>query len=135
MDASAWASLNAFAALLTLCEVDVGEVAAHLDGLERTGLEALLAAYAAHLTVLHGDGAFLHVVARHIHATVVLALGANLDDTARTSLGARTAAHAFVFVDLRKTRLFVDVEGVELAFLHAVAQAETAVRTSVLASI
>ena len=135
MDASAWAGLDAFAALLALREVDVGEVAAHLDSLERAGLEALLAADAAYLAVLHGDGAFLHVVACHINTTVVLALGTNLDDTARTSLGTCATTHAFVFVNLWKTSLFVDVEGIELAFLHAVAQTEAAVRTSVLACI
>ena len=135
MDASAWACLDAFAALLALREVDVGEVSAHLDSLERAGLEALLAADAAHLAVLHGDGACLDVVACHINTAVVLALGTNLDDAARTSLGTCAAAHAFVFVDFRKTSLFVNVEGVELAFLHTVAQTEAAVRTSVLACI
>ena len=135
MDASARAGLDAFAALLAFREVDVGEVAAHLDSFERAGLEALLAADAAYLAVLHGDGAFLHVVACHINTTVVLALGTNLDDTARTSLGTSAAAHAFVFIYLRKTCLFVDVEGVELAFLHAVAQTKAAIRTSVLASV
>ena len=135
MDASAWAGLDAFAALLALREVDVGEVAAHLDSLERAGLEALLAADAAHLAVLHGDSAFFHVVARHINSAVVLAFGANLDDTTWTSLGTSAAAHTFVFVDLRKTSLFVDVESIELAFFHAVAQTEAAVRTSVLACI
>ena len=121
MDASAWASLDALTALLALCEVDVGEVAAHLDSLERAGFEALLAADAAHLAVLHCDSAFLHVVARHIHSAVVLAFGTNLDNTARTSLGTCAAAYAFVFVNLRKPRFFVDVESVELAFFHAVA--------------
>ena len=135
MDASAWADLDALAALLALCEVDVGEVSAHLDSLERAGLEAFLASDAAHLAVLHRDGALLHVVACYIHSAVVLAFGANLDDAARTSLGTGAAAHAFVFVDLRQTCLFVDVESIELAFLHAVAQTEAAVRTSVLACI
>ena len=135
MYASARAGLDAFAALLALREVDVGEVAAHLDSLKRAGLEALLAADAAYLAVLHGDSAFFHVVARHINTTVVLTLGTNLDDAARTSLGTCAAAHAFVFVNLRKTSLFVDVQCIELAFLHAVAQTEAAVRTSVLACI
>ena len=121
MDASAWADFDAFAALLALREVDVGEVAAHLDSLERAGLEALLASDAAHLAALHSHSALLHVVASHIDTAVVLALGTNLDDAARTSLGTGTAANAFVFVNFRKTRLRVDVEGVELAFLHAVA--------------
>ena len=135
MDASAWANLDALTALLALSEVDVSKIAAHLDSLERAGLEALLASDAAYLTVLHRDGALLGVVARHIHSAVVLALGTNLDDAAWTSLGTSATAHAFVFVNLRKTCLFVDVEGIELAFLHAVAQTEAAVRTSVLASV
>ena len=135
MDASARAGLDALAALLALREVDVGEVAAHLDGFERAGLEALLAGYAAYLAVLHRNGAFLSVVAGHIHAAVVLTFGTDLDDAARTSLGTSAAAHAFVFVHLWQTCLLVDVEGVELAFLHTVAQPEAAVRTSVLASV
>ena len=122
MDASARAGLDALTALLALREVDVGEVAAHFDGLERTGLEAFLASNAAHLTVLHRHGAFLCVVARHIHTTVVLTLGTDLDDAARTSLGTCAAAHALVFVDLRQACLFVNVKRVELTFLHAVAQ-------------
>ena len=121
MDASAWAGLDALAALLAFREVDVGEVAAHLDSLEWAGLEALLAADAAHIAVLHRNCAFFHVVARHIHSAIVLAFGANLDDAARTSFGTSAAAHAFVFVNFRKTRLRVDVKGIELAFLHTVA--------------
>ena len=122
MDASARADLNALTELLALREVDVGEVAAHLDSLERAGLEALLAADTAYTAVLHRDSAFLNVVARHIHTTVVLALGTNLDDTTRTSLGTSATAHAFVFVNFRKTSFFINVESVELTFLHAVAQ-------------
>ena len=122
MDASARAGFNALTALLALCEVDVSEVAAHLDSLERAGLEALLTADATHIAVLHCDGTFLGVVARHIHTAVVLALGTNLDDTTRTSLGTSATAHAFVFVNFRKTSFFINVESVEPAFLHAVAQ-------------
>ena len=122
MDAATWTYLDALAALLALREVDVGEVAAHLDGLERAGLEALLAADAADTAVLHRDSALLGVVARHIHTTVVLTLGTDLDDAARTSLGTCAAAHALVFVDLRQACLFVNVKRVELTFLHAVAQ-------------
>ena len=135
MDAAAWTSLDAFTALLALREVDVGEVAAHLDSLERAGLEAFLAGDAANFAVLHRHGAFLHVVTCHVDTAVVLALGTDLDDAARTSLGTCAAAHAFVFINFRETSLLVDVERVELTFLHAVAQPEAAVRTSVLACI
>jgi len=135
MDGASRASLFALAARLALLGVDVGEVATHLNSLERAGLEALLAAYAAHVAVLDDQGALVGVGASHIDTAVVLATGTNLDDATGTGLGAHAAAHALVGVNDGQTRDGVDVQCIEIASAGAVAQAETAFRAATFASV
>lgn len=121
MDGATWADFFALAAALALGWVDVGEVAAHLDGFEWAGLHALLAADAADVAILDDQSAFVGVGAAHIHAAVVLATRTQFDDAARTNLGTGAAADAFLFIDFGQSRFLVDVQGVEWAFLGAVA--------------
>ena len=121
VDGAAWANFFTLAAALALGWVDVGEVAAHLDGLEWAGLYALLAADAADVAIFDDQSAFVGVGAAHIHATVVFAARTHFDDAARTSLGAGTAAHALLFIDFGQTGSLVDVQGVEGTFLGTVA--------------
>lgn len=120
-DTASWADLNAFATRLALFGVDVGEVASHLDGLERTGVEALLAADAADLATLHRYGTLVGIRTADINPAVVLAARTDFDDASRTRLGANAAADALVGVHYGKPRDVVDVHGVERTFLHAVA--------------
>ena len=101
-DGAAWANLNAFAARLALGRVDVGEVASHFDGLERAGLEALLAGNAANFATLHRNGAFVGVRAADIDTTVVLATRADFEQTARAGLDTGSASYALVRIHRRK---------------------------------
>ena len=121
MDGSTRAGFFALAAALALGWVDVGEVAAHFDGLEWAGLHALLAADAAYAAILYDQSAFVGVGAADVDAAVVLAARTNFDDAARTSLGASAATDAFLFVNFGQPRFLVDVQGIEWAFLGAVA--------------
>ena len=121
MDGATRADFFALAAALALGWVDVGEVAAHLDGFEWAGLHALLAADAADVAILDDQSAFVGVGAADVDAAVVLATRTQFDDAARTGLGASAAADAFLFIDFGQPRFFVDVQGVEWAFLGAVA--------------
>ena len=121
MDGATRAGFFALAAALALGRVDVGEVAAHFDGLEWAGLHALLAADAAYAAILDDQSAFVGVGAADVDAAVVLAARTNFDDAARTNLGAGTAADALLFVNFGQSRFLVDVQGIEWAFLGAVA--------------
>ena len=121
VDGATWADFFALAAALALGWVDVGEVAAHLDGFEWAGLHALLAADAADVAVLDDQSTFVGVGAAHIHAAVVLATRTQFDDAARTNLGTGAATDAFLFIDFGQSRFLVDVQGIEWAFLGAVA--------------
>ena len=121
MDGATRANFFALTAALALGWVDVGEVAAHLDGFEWAGLHALLAADAADVAILDDQSAFVGVGAADVDAAVVLATWAHFDDAARTSLGASAATDAFLFVNFGQSRFLVDVQGIEWAFLGAVA--------------
>ena len=121
MDGATRADFFALAAGLALGWVDVGEVAAHLDGFEWAGLHALLAADAADVAILNDQGTFVGVGAADVDAAVVLATRAHFDDAARTCLSASTTADALLFIDFGQSRFLVDVQGVEWAFLRAVA--------------
>ena len=122
MDGTSRASLFALTARRALLWVDVGEVATHLDSLERAGLKALLAAYATHVAVLDDQGALVGVGASHIDTAVVLATRTNLDDATGTSLCTNATAHALVGVNDGQTRDGVDVQRVEIASAGAVTQ-------------
>ena len=135
MDGATWANFFALAAALALVRVDVCKVTAHLDGLERAGLQALLAANAAHRAVLDDQSTLVGVRAANIHATVVLATRTHFDDATRTVFGAHTATYALVGIDDRQTCDGVDVECAEVAFLHAVAEAKTAFRAATFTSV
>ena len=130
-----WTFGHALLAHLALGEIDVGEVVLHGDGLEGAHLGALAAADTGGLAVLHGHRTLLLVVARHIHAAVLGTFVANLDDGTRTGLGAHAAAHALLLIHHRQFRRWVDGDGSEVAGLHAVAAAETAVGTEAFAGV
>ena len=121
MDGATRADFFALAAALALGWVDVGEVAAHFDGFEWTGLHALLAADAAYATVLHDQSAFVGVGAAHINAVVAFAARTDFDDAAWTSLSTGAATDAFLFVDFGQPGFLVDVQGIKMTFLGAVA--------------
>ena len=64
---------------------------------------------------------------------MVLALVADFEHAARTSVGACLATHAEIFDDLRKMRLGVEVDSVELAGGYTVTSAEASEWTSLFA--
>ena len=107
--------------MFALVRVDVGECATHLYCIEWTFFETFLTADTTYSTILHCDGAFLDVDAADVDTAVVLAFRANLYDASRTSLCTCAATDAFVFVNDSDAFYRVDVDGVESAFLDAVA--------------
>ena len=135
VDGAGGALGHALAAGLALGEVDVGEVVGDGDGLEGAGFGALAAADTGGFAVFAGHGALLLVIAGHEHAAVVLALVADFEHAARACSGASLAAHAEVFVHLGQMGFRVDVDGIELAGIHAVAAAQACERAGALARI
>ena len=134
MDSSRGAFGHALATGFALGIVDISEVVGHRDSLKGTCFGALAAADTGGRAVLAGHRALLLVVAGHEDATVVTALVADFEYTARTSLGTGLTADTEILVNLRQMGFRVDVDSIESASLHAVATTQTAKRTGTLAS-
>ena len=82
---------NTLAADAALLVVDIADVVLNLDSLELTLLLALATTDTSGLTSLHGHWAFVLVDTRHVHATTLWTLFAQLDDVAWASLHTGTA--------------------------------------------
>ena len=113
-------TLTAQAALV---RVDIRTVVADGNSTERALLLALATTNAADLAGLHGNGAFVLADAGDVHSPTLRPLLAQLDDATRTSLHTGTAGHTPLFVDFGNARLRIDVNGIKLAGLYAVATA------------
>lgn len=135
MDGASGAVGDALAAHLAEVEVDVGEVVFDLDSAEGANFLALAAADAGGGAGLASDSAFLLVAAGDEDAVVLGAFVAELDDATRASLDAGAAGDALVGIDDGEAGGRVDAEGVELASLGAVAEAEAAEGAARLASV
>ena len=117
-------------AKLALLGIDVGEVGVHGDGLELADLHAFLASDTTNRASLARLGALVLVVTQHYHTAVLQPFQANLNDAARTSLGAGTAGGTFLFVHLWQTRFGIHANGIELTGCHAVATTKATKGTS-----
>ena len=124
----------ALTAELALLIVDVGQVVGDGDSLERTYLLALAATDTTYLTSLASDGTLVLVYTKHYHATTILALVAQLDDHARTSLHTSATSRTLLGVNLGKTGSGVHADSIELTCSHTVATTQTAEGTACLAT-
>ena len=119
---------------LALLIVDVSQVVGDGDSIERTYLLALATTDTTYLTSLASDGALILVYTKHYHAAAILALVAQLDDHARTSLHTCATSRTLLGINLGKTRCGVHADSIELTCSHTVATAQTAKGTASLAT-
>ena len=124
----------ALTAELALLIVDVSQVVGDGDSIERTYLLALATTDTTYLTSLASDGALVLVYTKHYHAAAILALVAQLDDHARTSLHTSATSCTLLGVNLRKTRCGVHANSIELTCSHTVATTQTAEGAACLAT-
>ena len=119
---------------LALLIVDVSQVVGDGDSIERTYLLALATTDTTYLTSLASDGALILVYTKHYHAAAILALVAQLDDHARTSLHTCATSRTFLSVNLGKTCCGVHANSIELTCSHTVATTQTAEGAACLAT-
>lgn len=116
----------ALAAQTALVGVDVGKVCAELDGFKLAGLDALAAADTTVLTFLGGKGSLVLVVAKHYDFAVLGSLRTQLDDAARTCLGACATACTLALVYFGNTGGRIDFDSSEETRCFTVTLAKTA---------
>ena len=102
-------------------EVDVSQVVLDGNGTEGTFLLTLTTTDTADGTCLHRCRTLVLIDTADKHSPTLRPLLTEFDDTTRTSLHTSTAGSAFFLVDLRDTRLRIDLDGIKLAGSLAVA--------------
>ncbi len=115
---------------LALILIDICQVAFDSDCLKLADFRALTTADAGILTSLHSHSALVVVDAAHPHTAMIAAhkatLLAKFDDKLRTSLHTCAASDTLLFINHRKSGLFVDVNGIKCTSHFAIAQTDTA---------
>ena len=116
-------------ASLTFLGIDVGEIVLNGDGIKLADFLALAAADTCILAVLHGYAALVLVDTFHPNTAGITlndtTLLAKLDDEFGTSLHTCTAGNTLLGIDLGKTTLLIDVNGIELTGFDTVTQTDT----------
>ena len=112
--------LLALTAQTALPEIDVGKVVLDGDGTERTLLLTLAATDAGSLAGLHGSSSLVLVDTADKDATALWTLLAQFDDMTRTSLYAGTTRGTLILINLRNTRLRINLNGIELTSCLAI---------------
>ena len=135
MDCTCRALSHTLLAELAFSEVDVREIVLHRDGLERTYLGALSAAYAGSLAGLAGSSTLVLVHAADEHTHIPAALVAKFDDVLRAGLHTSPACSTFLLVHDRKSCLRIHGDGTELARSDTVPAAETSERTACVTAV
>ena len=85
------ALIHALTAQTAFVEIYISHVVSERDGIELTGLDALSATYAGHVTSILGNRTLILVYATHVNAAVHLVTVPNLDYATRAGLDAVAA--------------------------------------------
>ena len=115
---------------LALILIDICQVAFDSDCLKLADFRAFTTADAGILTSLHSYSTLVMVDAAHPHTAMITTheatLLAKFDDEFRTSLHTCATSDTLLFINHRKSGLFIDVNGIKCTSHFAIAQTDTA---------